>query len=68
MSSTDSYEALAESYRRLRIAAQAVLDAASYPTTDEEPRVYRSQLKALERELEGLPQPSAAKFAWMSIT
>ena len=61
------YEQLAEAYRRLRLAAQRVVEATDYPTPDgEEGKVYRSQLRALERELSGEPQPHGA--AWMSVS
>lgn len=67
MNDTEKYEALAVRYRRLRIAAQAVLDCVDYPTEGgDEPKVYRRQLAALRRELDGEPQPSA--MAWMSVS
>jgi hypothetical protein len=64
---TTEYEILAEKYRRLRAAAERVIECANYPAADdEEARVYRSQLRTLERELNGVPQPSA--FATMSVS
>jgi hypothetical protein len=64
---TTEYEELREAHRRLRAAAERVLEASSYPTADgEQSRVYASQLRALRRELEGIPQPSA--FATMSVS
>lgn len=61
------YEALAESYRRLRRAAQAVVDASRYPADGDEGRVYESQLRDLARELRGDPQPTN-RLTWMSPT
>ena len=66
--SENDYEALAESHRRLRRAARAVIDACSYEAGNGvEPRVYASQLRQLERELEGVPQP-CNRLTWMSPT
>ena len=62
----ERYEALREQHMRLRKAAEAVIVAASYPGSDEEPRVYASQLKDLARELRGEPRPRA--MAWMSVS
>jgi hypothetical protein len=63
MTEREELEALRLRHRRLRIAAEAVLAAASYPTAPEEqPRVYRGQLRDLERELAGEPQPNGLKF------
>lgn len=64
MNSADELAAIRESHRRLRIAAQAVVDAAAY---DVDGRVYRSQLKTLERELAAVPQPTN-RLCWMSPT
>ena len=67
MNRDEELEALREQHRRLRRAAQAVIDAASYPADGEhEARLYRSQLRGLERELRGIPQPSG--MAWMSVS
>lgn len=64
--SESDYEALDESYRRLRRAARAVIDACCYEAGNgAEPRIYASQLRQLERELEGVPQPSN-RLTWMS--
>lgn len=64
----DDYEALAESYRRLRRAAQDVIDACNYPAHGgQERRVYERQLQDLARELRGEPQPTN-KLTWMSPT
>jgi hypothetical protein len=61
------YEQLRESYRRLRVAAERVLEAADYDTDgDDEPRIYASQLRALRRELTGEPQPNG--MSWMSVS
>jgi hypothetical protein len=66
--SDDRVEALELAYTRLRRAAQGVLDAANYPAgADQEPRIYRSQLATLDRELRGTPQPTS-RLAWMSPT
>ena len=63
----NDYEALHEQHLRLRAAAQAVVDAADYPTAnDDEAKVYASQLRDLERELKGEPQPNG--LAWMSVS
>jgi hypothetical protein len=62
----ESYEILRDQHRRLRPVAQAVVDASNYPTGEGEARVYRSQLRALERELRGEPQPHG--MAWMSVS
>lgn len=60
MTSEADYFALLEQHRRLRLAAQRVVEAANYPTAeDEEPRLYRRQLADLERELAGEPQPTS---------
>jgi hypothetical protein len=67
MPSDSEYEVLRERYLRLRLAAERVLDAASYPIPEgHEPRVYASQLRDLERELKGEPQPHG--LAWMSVS
>ena len=62
----ERYEALRERYIRLRRVARRVVDAAQYPSGDDESRVYASQLRELERELDGEPQPSA--MAWMCVS
>jgi hypothetical protein len=67
MTTATEYEQLQEAHRRLRVAAQRVIEAADYPPADgEQAKVYASQLRALRRELEGVPQPSA--FATMSVS
>lgn len=51
-----------DAYRRLRRAAEKVVDAANYAAGDEdEARVYASQLRDLKRELDGEPRPSTAR-------
>ena len=61
------YEQLAEAYRRLRLAAERVVEAADYSADgDDEARVYRSQLQGLRRELTGEPQPQG--ISWMSVS
>jgi hypothetical protein len=60
------HEALREAYLRLRAAAQAALDATNYPAGEEQARVYRLQLRDLERELAGEPQPHG--LTWMSVS
>jgi hypothetical protein len=63
MNDTEKLEALREQHRRLRVAAQAVIDAANYSAGgDDEARIYRSQLRALGRELRGRPQPYGLTF------
>jgi hypothetical protein len=62
MNRDEELEALREQHRRLRRAAERVLEAASYA---EDGRVYRVQLEQLERELRGIPHPSGM---WMSIS
>jgi hypothetical protein len=53
--------------RRLRVAAERVVDAGKYPAADDEQsRAYASQLRGLERELRGEPQPSG--LSWMSVS
>jgi hypothetical protein len=60
-------EQLRESYRRLRSAAERVVEASKYPTAEgEEAKVYAHELKALERELRGEPAPSSLYF--MSVS
>jgi hypothetical protein len=67
MSSDSEYEALRERYLRLRQAAEKVIDAADYALDgDDEARVYATQLRDLERELRGEPQPHG--LAWMSVS
>jgi hypothetical protein len=67
MPSDSEYEVLRERYLRLRRAAERVLEAASYPISEgAEQRVYASQLRDLERELRGEPQPHG--FTWMSVS
>jgi hypothetical protein len=64
---TEKLEALREQHRRLRVAAQAVIDAAQYATAGEdEARVVRLPATGLKRELDGKPQPHG--LAWMSVT
>jgi hypothetical protein len=59
MTTATEYEQLAERYRRLRVVCERLVEAADYPAgDDDESRVYRSQLRAVERELRGTPQPS----------
>jgi hypothetical protein len=63
MDRDEELEALREQHRRLRRAAERVIEAASYV---ENGRVYRGQLFDLERELKGIPQPSG--FFHMSVS
>ena len=63
LASDTECHSLLDRYTRLRKAAQAVVDAAGY---DEDGRVYRAQLRDLERELRGEPQPNGLK--WMSVS
>jgi hypothetical protein len=57
---------LRDAYRRLRPTAERVVETGAYPTADdEEARIDASQLRGLERELRGEPQPSDI---WMSIS
>jgi hypothetical protein len=65
MTTEEQLAALSDAYQRLRIAAQAVVDAASYDPGGEG-RVYEVQLADLQRELMGEPQPNG--MAWMSIS
>lgn len=61
------YESLRRAYVRLRLAAQKVIEAANYATgSGDEPRVYASQLRDLEREVAGEPQPNG--LSWMSVS
>jgi len=61
------YESLRRAYVRLRLAAQKVVEAADYATgSGDEPRVYASQLRDLEHELAGEPQPSG--LSWMGVS
>jgi hypothetical protein len=66
MPSDSEYEVLRERYLRLRHAAETVVDAANYRLEGAEARVYASQLRDLERELKGEPQPHG--LAWMSVS
>jgi hypothetical protein len=67
MPSDSEYEVLLDRYLRLRRAAERVLEAADYAVDgNDETRVYASQLRELERELEGEPQPH--RLAWMSVS
>jgi hypothetical protein len=60
-------EALQEQHRRLRIAAQRVIDQTEYPTPEgEQARVYESQLRDLRRELASEPRPNG--LAWMTAS
>jgi hypothetical protein len=68
MTSSDSdYENLLERYRRLRIAAQAVIEEATAVGTPEHPMcgVPPHAIRRVRRELDGEPQP---QLDWMSIT
>ena len=56
------YESVRQAYDRLRLAAQKVVEAADYEAAGDEPRVYASQLRDLERELTGEPQPQGAEL------
>jgi hypothetical protein len=70
MTTIEDYELLREQHRRLRIAAQRVLDAADYPgdAPGQGARVDASQLRDLRRELErrapaerhGLDEPASS--------
>ena len=67
MPTNSEYDVLRERYLRLRQAAQRVLEAVDYALDgNDEPRVYASQLRDLERELRGEPQPQG--LAWMSVS
>ena len=66
MSSRSEYQVLREKYLRLRHAAEKVIEAADYAAGGDEPRVYASQLRDLEPELAGEPQPSG--LSWMSVS
>jgi hypothetical protein len=64
MTEAARFEALRERYLRLRVAAQLVVDAASYD--GEDARVYVNQLRDLKRELADTPQPHG--LTWMSVS
>ena len=67
MTTDEQLEALAQRHARLVKAAQAVIDAANYPANgEEEARVYKSQLRQLDRELRSQPQPHGLTF--MSVS
>lgn len=67
LNSDEQHEALAERYRRLRIAAQAVIEEATAVGTAEAPMagIPAHVLRTLRRELQHEPQPS---MFHMSIT
>jgi hypothetical protein len=68
MSTEEELAALRIRYMRLHRAAKAVVSAAQYPAAPEEqPKVFRGQLKDLEREVAGEVQPHS-KLTWMSVT
>ena len=60
MNDIERYEALRGRHIRLRQAAQRVIDAAEYPSGDDEQRAYASQLRDLEPELNGCRKRAAS--------
>lgn len=65
----EKYEALREQHRRLRAAAEAVVDVATAVGDREHPMagIAPHVLRDLRRELAGEPQPHS-KLTWMSVT
>jgi hypothetical protein len=68
MNREEQHAALAESYRRLRIAARHVIESAEAVGTPEHPQagIPAHVLRGLRRELQHQPAPSGLTF--MSVT
>jgi hypothetical protein len=69
MNTADQDAALLERYRRLRLAAERVVEEAEAIGTPSRPRcaIAPHHIRRLRRELDGTPRPSSA-FYTMSVT